>query len=76
MRSVECVKESPHPGTDDMLVEDADCAGAKPGCRELCNSHKKCKSRRYADSLPDDLMKNVWTQLSNNRIKARSFVIY
>lgn len=60
IREVECVQESPHPGTDDILVEDKQCTETKPGSRELCNSHKKCKSKRYTDGFPDHLMENVW----------------
>ncbi|XP_008201012.2 A disintegrin and metalloproteinase with thrombospondin motifs 7 isoform X1 [Tribolium castaneum] len=63
MREVECVRESPHPGADDILVEDGECKETKPGTRELCNSHKKCKSRRFTDGLPDELMEDVWKQI-------------
>lgn len=67
IREVECVRESQHPGEDDILVEDNECSEPKPGTRELCNSHKKCKSKRFTDGLPDDLMEEVWKQIYSTK---------
>ncbi|XP_068910126.1 A disintegrin and metalloproteinase with thrombospondin motifs 7-like isoform X3 [Tenebrio molitor] len=72
VREVECVKESPHAGADDILVEDGECEEAKPGTRELCNSHKKCKTKRYTDGLEDDMMEEVWKQIHIGRYSRKS----
>jgi hypothetical protein len=72
VREVECVKESPHAGADDILVEDSECEEAKPGTRELCNSHKKCKTKRYTDGLEDDMMEEVWKQIHIGRYSRKS----
>lgn len=66
MREVECVRESPRRGAEDILVEDKECNDPKPGRRELCNSPYKCKTRRFIDNLPDDQMEHIWLQTYNN----------
>ncbi|KAK9869843.1 hypothetical protein WA026_003569 [Henosepilachna vigintioctopunctata] len=67
LREVECVKQSPHPGTEDILVEDSECKGPRPATRELCNSPKKCKVRSVQYGLPDAEMESVWKQIKNAR---------
>lgn len=74
-REVECVREAPVPGTDDVLVDDKDCTGPRPGTRELCNSHKKCsKTRRNFDNLPDEIMQHLWFQSLNDRLLEKIYV--
>lgn len=51
------------PGDEDVLVEDKECEGARPGTQELCNSHKKCgKEKRFKSQLPDKMMRRIWYQ--------------
>ncbi|KAJ8921346.1 hypothetical protein NQ315_002961 [Exocentrus adspersus] len=69
MREVECVQESPKPGTDDMLVDDDKCTEPKPGSRELCDAHAKCKGRSVEEDeeIPSDMMEDVWYQINKMR---------
>ncbi|KAL3280841.1 hypothetical protein HHI36_004070 [Cryptolaemus montrouzieri] len=71
LREVECVRQSPHPGTEDILMEDSECKGPRPATRELCNSPKKCKVRSAHYGLPDEEMLDVWQQIK----KARRFKV-
>ncbi|XP_044750443.1 A disintegrin and metalloproteinase with thrombospondin motifs 12-like [Coccinella septempunctata] len=73
LREVECVRQSPHPGTEDILVEDSECKGPRPATRELCNAPKKCKIRSVQYGLPDSEMQDVWQQIKSARkMKKRS----
>lgn len=69
MRQVVCVQESPKPGSDDMLVEDDKCEGVKPASREICDSHVKCRSPRFIDNIPKQLLKDVWRQINRGASK-------
>lgn len=63
-RQVECVREAQIPGDEDVLVEDKECDGLRPGTQQLCNSHKTChgKMKRFKGELPEDVMKRLWYQ--------------
>lgn len=75
IREVECVRESPTPGTDDILVEDDQCAEPRPGTRELCNSRKTCgKAKRDVDNLPDEVMQHLWFQSLEDPLMEKLYV--
>lgn len=63
-REVECVRLAKISGDEDVLVEDKECEGPRPGTQELCNSHKKCdKDKRLDDNkLPESIMRKLWPQ--------------
>lgn len=56
------MREAKIPGDEDVLVEDKECEGARPGTQELCNSHKKCDKRFDVNNLPENVMRKLWLQ--------------
>lgn len=73
VRQVVCVEESPKPGSEDFLLDDDKCEEVKPATRELCDSHIKCRSTRYIDNIPKQLLKYLWKQ-TNSRISRNDAV--
>lgn len=63
-RELECVRAAQVSGEDDTLVEDSECKEPKPGTKELCQSNKKCESRRRRkiDGIPEQMLRHVWYQ--------------
>ncbi|XP_044757842.1 A disintegrin and metalloproteinase with thrombospondin motifs 12-like [Coccinella septempunctata] len=72
-RHVECVKESPHPGAEENLVDDNECSGPIPASKELCNAVKVCRCRRRTTlGIPNRQLRDVWRQLKKlNAIKKK-----
>lgn len=65
IRDVECVRETAKPGEDDTLVEDSECTDPRPGSKELCQSHEKCKESRATkniDGIPKRMLRVIWYQ--------------
>lgn len=75
IRQVVCIRESPKPGAEDILVEDNKCEGVKPATKEMCVSPNKCRSSRFIDNIPKYLLKDVWKQLESKIVK-REVVSY
>ncbi|KAL3278413.1 hypothetical protein HHI36_013735 [Cryptolaemus montrouzieri] len=65
-RRVECVKESPHPGAEETLVDEKECDGVRPASRELCNAVKVCRCRRKTTlGLSNRKLRDVWKQIKD-----------
>lgn len=64
IREVDCVRESQVAGKEDVLIDDKNCAGPRPGTRELCTSNRKCPTKREVeiDGLLPDKMRKLWFQ--------------
>lgn len=72
MRKVECVREAQKPGAEDILLEDSECIGPKPGSRELCNSVQVCpNTKREIDSLPLHMMQQIWFQTVPKKVSSK-----
>ncbi|XP_072392013.1 A disintegrin and metalloproteinase with thrombospondin motifs 12-like [Diabrotica undecimpunctata] len=68
-REIQCARESPKQGAEDILVEESNCEGIRPATSELCDSPVKCKARQ-AEWAPEEMLRDVWVQV--NRIKRRN----
>ncbi|CAH1113494.1 unnamed protein product [Psylliodes chrysocephalus] len=69
-REVECVRENPKIGAEDILVEDEECDDVRPASKELCNSPKKCKVRE-AEQMPQEMAQEIWRQINKRKIQNR-----
>lgn len=75
MRRVECVKESPHPGGEENLVDDKECNGPRPASRELCNAVKVCRCRRKTTlGIPNRQLRDVWKKIRKVELVSGSFI--
>ncbi|XP_022900550.2 A disintegrin and metalloproteinase with thrombospondin motifs 6-like [Onthophagus taurus] len=75
VREVECVRENPISGADDILVEDTFCPPPKPGTRELCDAQKSCtKKREIENEIPSYILRELWYQTIVDYVNADSAV--
>ncbi|CAG9766768.1 unnamed protein product [Ceutorhynchus assimilis] len=65
VREVQCLKMNPKADGDDILSEDSECPEPKPGTVQLCETDKKCGSKkRKAAYVPAKFQDSVWKQMN------------
>ncbi|CAG9772555.1 unnamed protein product [Ceutorhynchus assimilis] len=63
-RPVECVQETSKKGADDIILEDSECEGQKPGSVELCETAELCARKRMISYIPRQYQKSIWAQMN------------